>query len=86
MRAIVYVADRGLWKPSMSVFDFLKEVVETIAIDETTVWGETRHASVGILIAGAKQNPSICFIRRAKWEGDSLVRAHSLSGWFPSGR
>jgi len=54
----------------MSVFDFLKEVVETIAVDETAVWGETRHASVGILIAGAKQNPSICFIRRVKWPGD----------------
>ena len=39
----------------MSAFDFLKEVVETIAVDETTVWGETRHASVGILIAGTKQ-------------------------------
>jgi 8-oxo-dGTP pyrophosphatase MutT (NUDIX family) len=54
----------------MSVFDLLKEVVEAIAIDEASVWGEARHASVGILIAGAKQNPSICFIRRAKWEGD----------------
>jgi 8-oxo-dGTP pyrophosphatase MutT (NUDIX family) len=54
----------------MSVFDFLKEVVETMAVDETAVWGETRHASVGLLIAGAKQNPSICFIRRAKWDGD----------------
>src|SRR5215472_7017127 len=54
----------------MSVFDFLKEVVETIAVYGATAWGETRHASVGILIAGAKQNPSICFIRRAKWEGD----------------
>jgi 8-oxo-dGTP pyrophosphatase MutT (NUDIX family) len=54
----------------MSVFGFLKEVVETIAVDETAVWGETRHASVGVLIAGAKQNPSICFIRRAKWQGD----------------
>jgi 8-oxo-dGTP pyrophosphatase MutT (NUDIX family) len=54
----------------MSVFDFLKDVVETLALDETAVWGETRHASVGILIAGANQNPSICFIRRAKWERD----------------
>src|SRR5271165_6939992 len=32
--------------------------------------GEPRHASVGILVAGAKENLSICFIRRAKWEGD----------------
>lgn len=54
----------------MNVFDFLKEVVETIAVDEATVWGTTRHASVGILVAGAKQNPSICFIRRAKWQSD----------------
>ena len=54
----------------MTIADLLKEVVETIALDEASVWGETRHASVGILIAGAKQNPSICFIRRAKWEGD----------------
>ena len=54
----------------MSIFDLLKEVVETIALDEPFFWGEPRHASVGILIAGAKQNPSICFIRRAKWERD----------------
>jgi 8-oxo-dGTP pyrophosphatase MutT (NUDIX family) len=54
----------------MGVFDFLKDLVETIAVDETSAWGQTRHASVGILIAGAKQNPSICFIRRAQWESD----------------
>lgn len=54
----------------MSIFDFLKEVVETIAVDEIAAWGEARHASVAILIAGAKQNPCICFIRRAKWERD----------------
>jgi 8-oxo-dGTP pyrophosphatase MutT (NUDIX family) len=54
----------------MSVFDLLKEVVETIATDEASFWGEPRQASVGILIAGAKENLSICFIRRAKWEGD----------------
>jgi 8-oxo-dGTP pyrophosphatase MutT (NUDIX family) len=59
-----------LWKPSMSAFDLLKEVVDTIAADEPAVWGEPRHASVGILIAGAEQNPSICFIRRAKWQSD----------------
>jgi len=54
----------------MRVFDFLKELVETIAVDETAVWGEPRHASVAILIAGAREDPSICFIKRAKWERD----------------
>jgi 8-oxo-dGTP pyrophosphatase MutT (NUDIX family) len=54
----------------MSVFDLLKEMVEAIAAEEPSVWGEPRHASVGILIAGAKENPSICFIRRAKWAAD----------------
>jgi 8-oxo-dGTP pyrophosphatase MutT (NUDIX family) len=54
----------------MSVIDLLKKVVEAIAVDEASVWGETRHASVGILIAGENQSPSICFIRRAKWERD----------------
>ncbi|MBV8451674.1 MAG: NUDIX domain-containing protein [Deltaproteobacteria bacterium] len=54
----------------MSAFDLLKEIVDTIAADEPSVWGEPRHASVGILIAGAEQNPSICFISRAKWESD----------------
>jgi 8-oxo-dGTP pyrophosphatase MutT (NUDIX family) len=54
----------------MSLFDLLKETVERIAVEEGPVWGEPRHASVGILITGAKQDPSICFIRRAKWEGD----------------
>jgi 8-oxo-dGTP pyrophosphatase MutT (NUDIX family) len=54
----------------MNVFDLLKETVETIEADEASIWGEVRHASVGILVAGARQNPSICFIRRAKWESD----------------
>jgi 8-oxo-dGTP pyrophosphatase MutT (NUDIX family) len=54
----------------MSLFDLLKGTVEKIALDETSAWGEPRYASVAILIAGAKQNPSICFIRRGKWEGD----------------
>jgi 8-oxo-dGTP pyrophosphatase MutT (NUDIX family) len=54
----------------MSVFDLVKEVVEAIAADEPAIWGEPRRASVGILIAGPKTNPGICFIRRAKWEAD----------------
>ena len=54
----------------MSAFDLLKEVVDAMEADESSVWGEPRHASVGIIVAGAKENPSICFIRRAKWEGD----------------
>jgi 8-oxo-dGTP pyrophosphatase MutT (NUDIX family) len=54
----------------MSVVDLLRAAVENIGVDETSAWGEARQASVGILIAGPKQNPSICFIRRAKWEGD----------------
>ena len=31
----------------MSVFDFLKEVVEKIAVNETAVWGETRACVSG---------------------------------------
>ena len=54
----------------MSAFDLLKGVVDAMTIGEPSIWGEPRHASVGILVAGAKENPSICFIRRAKWKGD----------------
>jgi 8-oxo-dGTP pyrophosphatase MutT (NUDIX family) len=54
----------------MSAFDLLKAVVDAVEADESSVWGEPRHASVGIIVAGAKENPSICFIRRAKWESD----------------
>jgi 8-oxo-dGTP pyrophosphatase MutT (NUDIX family) len=54
----------------MSAFDLLKEVVDAMEADESSVWGEPRHASVGIIVAGANENPSICFIRRAKWESD----------------
>ena len=61
---------KKVMETDMSVFDLLKEAVDSIAREEASVWGKTRHASVGILIAGAKQNPSICFIRRAKWDGD----------------
>src|SRR5437588_445371 len=41
-----------------------------LSLDEAAVWGEPRHASVAILIAGAREDPSICFIKRAKWERD----------------
>jgi 8-oxo-dGTP pyrophosphatase MutT (NUDIX family) len=54
----------------MSTFDLLKEMAETLVADEPSVWGEPRRASVGILVAGMRENPSICFIRRAKWESD----------------
>lgn len=54
----------------MSAFDLLKEVVDAMEADESLVWGEPHHASVGIIVAGANENPSICFIRRAKWESD----------------
>jgi 8-oxo-dGTP pyrophosphatase MutT (NUDIX family) len=54
----------------MGAFDLLKEVVDAMEADESLVWGEPRHASVGIIVAGANENPSICFIRRAKWESD----------------
>jgi 8-oxo-dGTP pyrophosphatase MutT (NUDIX family) len=54
----------------MSAFDLLKAVVDAMEADESSVWGEPRHASVGIIVAGAKENPSICFIRRSKWESD----------------
>ena len=64
----------------MSAFDLLKDLVETIAIDEASAWGETRHASVGILIAGTKENLSICFIRRAKWESDPWSEHIALPG------
>ena len=55
---------------SISAFDLLKDVVAAISASERSIWGEPRRASVGILVAGAKEKPSICFIRRAKWEGD----------------
>ena len=54
----------------MSAFDLLKEVVDAMEANESSVWGEPRHASVGIIVAGANENPGICFIRRAKWESD----------------
>ena len=54
----------------MGAFDILKDVVNGIAAGEPSIWGEPRRASVGILVAGAKESPSICFIRRAQWEGD----------------
>jgi 8-oxo-dGTP pyrophosphatase MutT (NUDIX family) len=54
----------------MSAFDLLKELVDAMEANESSVWGEPRHASVGIIVAGANENPSICFIRQAKWESD----------------
>ena len=36
----------------MSAFDLLKEVVDAMEADESLVWGEPRHASVGIIVEG----------------------------------
>jgi hypothetical protein len=54
----------------MNGFDVLKRVLEKSVSDDGPVSGAPRHASVCVLVAGANQIPSICFIRRSKWDGD----------------
>ncbi|MGE0684180.1 MAG: CoA pyrophosphatase [Candidatus Binatia bacterium] len=54
----------------MKSFDVLRAALERSVSHDGPLTGAPRHASVGVLVADAAPTPHICFIRRAKWDGD----------------
>lgn len=54
----------------MKSFKVLRAALEKSAAHDGPLSGAPRHASVGVLVADADPAPHICFIRRAKWDGD----------------
>jgi len=64
----------------MNSLDLLRQVLDEIVTDGHALSGEPRHAAVCVLVARVKRIPSICFIRRAKWDGDPWSEHIALPG------
>lgn len=54
----------------MKSFEVLRAALEGRMSHDGPLAGTPRHASVGVLVAETLPTPQICFIRRAKWDGD----------------
>lgn len=54
----------------MKSFAVLRTALEKIDLDDGSLSGPPRQASVCVLVATSDSTPHICFIRRAKWDGD----------------
>ena len=54
----------------MKSFAELQAALERSVSHDGPLTGDSRHASVCVLVAEATPIPHICFIRRAKWDGD----------------
>jgi 8-oxo-dGTP pyrophosphatase MutT (NUDIX family) len=54
----------------MKSFATLRAALERNMSHDGPTTGAPRHASVCVLVAEAPPTPHICFIRRAKWDGD----------------
>lgn len=69
----------------MNTFDLLRRALDETAADDHARAGEPRHAAVCVLVANLEGTPSICFIRRAKWDGDPWSEHIALPGGSRSG-
>jgi 8-oxo-dGTP pyrophosphatase MutT (NUDIX family) len=54
----------------MKSFEVLRAALEKEVAQDHPLTGMPRHASVCVLVAEVAPTPHICFIRRAKWDGD----------------
>jgi 8-oxo-dGTP pyrophosphatase MutT (NUDIX family) len=54
----------------MKSFAMLREALERWELSDGPLSGAPRHATVCVLVAEDTSTPHICFIRRAKWDGD----------------
>ncbi|NOT56925.1 MAG: CoA pyrophosphatase [Deltaproteobacteria bacterium] len=54
----------------MKSFQVLRAALEGSAAHDGPLSSAPRHASVCVLVAEADPTPHICFIRRARWDGD----------------
>src|SRR5258708_1585023 len=69
----------------MNGFDILRHSLSEIAFSYYPIFGAPRRASVCLLIASTGRVPSICFIQRAKWEGDPWSEHIALPGGSRAG-
>jgi 8-oxo-dGTP pyrophosphatase MutT (NUDIX family) len=64
----------------MNSLEFLQLLCAQLAPDDHAFAGEPRHAAVCVLVAEVARVPSICFIRRAQWDGDPWSEHIALPG------
>jgi len=69
----------------MNSLEFLQQLCAELAPDDHAFSGEPRHAAVCVLVAEVERVPSICFIRRAKWDGDPWSEHIALPGGSRTG-
>ena len=69
----------------MDSLELLRQVLDETAPDDQAFSGEPRHAAVCVLVARVERIPSICFIRRAKWDGDPWSEHIALPGGSRTG-
>jgi 8-oxo-dGTP pyrophosphatase MutT (NUDIX family) len=68
----------------MDSFGLLRRMVDEGASDDSAL-GQPRYASVCVLVADVEGIPSICFIRRAKWNDDPWSEHIALPGGSRTG-
>jgi ADP-ribose pyrophosphatase YjhB (NUDIX family) len=64
----------------MNKFELLRQLCDELAPDDHPFAGEPRHAAVCVIIAQIGDVPSLCFIRRAQWDGDPWSGHIALPG------
>jgi 8-oxo-dGTP pyrophosphatase MutT (NUDIX family) len=69
----------------MDCFELLRRIIDETALDEPALAGDPRYAAVCVLVARVEGIPSICFIRRAKWNGDPWSEHIALPGGSRNG-
>jgi 8-oxo-dGTP pyrophosphatase MutT (NUDIX family) len=69
----------------MKSFHVLRAALESHVSDEDSLFSAPRHASVCVLVAEDALTPHICFIRRAKWDGDPWSEHIAFPGGSRSG-
>jgi 8-oxo-dGTP pyrophosphatase MutT (NUDIX family) len=69
----------------MKSFEVLRAALELSVLHDGPVSGAPRHAAVCVLVAEVAPTPHICFIRRAKWDGDPWSEHIAFPGGSRSG-
>lgn len=64
----------------MSAIDLLRAALEDAPPRDGGTAGPPMHASVCIVVAGPAADPSICLVRRARWQGDPWSEHIALPG------
>ncbi len=69
----------------MKSFQVLRAALEGSTSHDGPLSSAPRHASVCVLVAEADPTPHICFIRRARWDGDPWSEHIAFPGGSRSG-